>query len=136
MEETLEEIVEKLGDRAVEYAKSFDKNFDYTEYSIKGLEEILEYYSNDLIVSSPTENQINSMSLIWGIYLGIVLKIHINSDLSWVKEDVGDGEIIHLKSGENRIFPIDKVYKRLVNGREDNVISFYEVIKEEFNSQK
>ncbi|MGG3801690.1 hypothetical protein [Metabacillus fastidiosus] len=134
MKETISEIVQNMSNKAVEYANSFNKAFNYTEDDIKDLEEILDYYSNDLKDSMPTENQIFSMSLIWGSYLGQVLKMHVNSELNWVKEDVfGDGEIIHLKSGENRIFPIDKVSKRLINGKTDNIISFYEVIKEEFN---
>jgi len=70
--------------------------------------------------------------LIWGAYLGQMLREHVNRSLNWVNEDVfDDGKIIHLKSGEYRIFPIDKVYKRLLNGKEDNIISFYKVMKEE-----
>jgi hypothetical protein len=148
MKETIEEIVHNMSNKAVEYAKSFDKVFNYSEDNIKDLEEILDYYSNDLKGSflknvfrkinktMPTENQIYSMSLIWGSYLGQVLKKHINTELSWVEENVfGDGEIIHLKKDEeNRIFPIDKVYKRLINGKEDSIISFYEVIKNDLFS--
>ena len=48
---------------AVEYAKSFQKEFNYSEMSIGDLEEILDYYSNDLLESRPTENQVWSMSL-------------------------------------------------------------------------
>ncbi|MFO1446142.1 hypothetical protein KDN24_23650 [Bacillus sp. Bva_UNVM-123] len=60
------------------------------------------------------------------------VKKTVNPALCWVEEDVfGDGEIIHLKDGENRISPIDKVRKRLMNGIEDNIISFYEVIKQD-----
>ena len=55
---------------AVEYAKSFQKNFDFSERSIGDLEEILDYYAKDLLESRPTENQVWSMSLIFGSYLG------------------------------------------------------------------
>ena len=58
---------------AVEYAKSFQKNFDFSERSIGNLEEILDYYATDLLESRPTENQIWSMSLIFGSYLGEVM---------------------------------------------------------------
>lgn len=135
MKDRIEEFVENMSNKAIEYAKSFEKNFNYTENNIKDLEEILDYYSNDLKSSNPIESQIYSMSLIWGSYLGKLLKMHINFELCWVKEDVfGVGEIIHLKSGENRIFPVEKVYKRLINGKEDNIISFYELMKVELNS--
>lgn len=58
---------------AVEYAKSFQKEFNYSEMSIGDLEEILDYYSKDLLESRPTENQVWSMSLIFGSYLGEVM---------------------------------------------------------------
>ena len=133
MKDTLEEIVFMISERAVEYAKSFNVDFTYTEDDVTDLEGILEIYSNDLPKERPTENQLYSMSLIWGIYLGQLMRLHINPNLIWVKEDVfGDGEVIHLCDQETRIFPIDKIYKRLLNGKEDNVISFYEAAKEEF----
>lgn len=134
MGSTVEKYILNLNEKAVEYAKSFDKEFNYKEDTLEGLEEILDYYSKDLKSEMPTANQIYSMALIWGAYLGQMLKKRINPGLYWVNEDVfDDGEIIHLKFGEYRIFPIDKVYKRLINGKEDNIISFYEVVKEDFS---
>ena len=37
---------------AVDYAKHFNKNFDYSKDSIADLEEILDYYSKDISVSA------------------------------------------------------------------------------------
>ncbi|MCJ8007416.1 hypothetical protein ACFFF5_14540 [Lederbergia wuyishanensis] len=134
-----------MSEQAVEYAKTFGKSFTYSEDDIKDLEEILDFYSKDLkgnllknllrkmTKTMPTENQIYSMSLIWGSYLGQLLKKYVNPKLCWVEEEVfGDGKIIHLKDEEVRFFPIDKVYKRIMNGSEDNIISFYEVLKRDF----
>lgn len=132
MNEAIEEYLQSMGKKAVEYANSFDVVFTYSEKDVKDLEEILDYYSNDLKYTKdkPSKNQIYSMSLIWGSYLGELIIKYINPKLSWVKEDVfGDGEIIHLQDGDTRIFPIDKVYKRLINGEEDSIISFYDVMK-------
>ncbi|PAD67512.1 hypothetical protein CHH83_18320 [Bacillus sp. 7586-K] len=132
MNEEIEEYLQSMGKKAVEYANSFDVVFSYSEKDVKDLEAILDYYSNDLknTKDKPSKKQIYSMSLIWGSYLGELIIKYINPKLSWVKEDVfGDGEIIHLQDGDTRIFPIDKVYKRLINGEEDSIISFYDVIK-------
>jgi len=127
---------------AIEYGKSFGKNLDYSESSIEDVEEILEFYSKDLkpgFVKSllkrvagkqPTDKQIQSMATIWGVYLGEVIRIHNSSNCNWFVENVfGDGEVLHLQIGEIKAFPIDKVMKRLMNGAEDNVVSFYDVIK-------
>lgn len=72
MNETIEEYLQSMGKKAVEYAKSFDVVFTYSEKDVKDLEEILDYYSNDLknAKDKPSKNQIYSMSLIWGSYLG------------------------------------------------------------------
>ena len=133
MKNTLEEIIVTISERAVEYAKSFNVEFTYAEDDVTYLEGILEIYSEDLTKGKPTDSQLHSMSFIWGIYLGQLMRLHVNPNLSWVKEDVfGDGEVIHLSDQGTKIFPIEKIYNRLVNGKEDNVISFFEAVKEEF----
>ena len=77
------------------------------------------------------------MALIRGSYLGEVLKRHIGQEAEWLQETVfDDEEVLHLQVGEWRVFPIDKVYKRFVNGSEDNVISFYDITKEYMLKQR
>lgn len=127
----IENIARKNSNTAVDYAKSFAKNFDYSSNSIKGLEEILDYYSNDIFKSSPTENQIWSMALIFGSYLGeVMLKNGLfKKSFSWEKDDTSNIPLLSDDCG-NHITPIDKVYKRLVNGAEDNIVSFYELFME------
>ena len=112
---------------AVDYAKFFDKNFDYSTRSIADLEEILDYYSNDISVSKPTENQIWSMSIIFGSYLGETLLKNglIEKGFAWGKEASSNIPLL-IKDDGCYITPNDKVYKRLVNGSVDSVISFYQ----------
>ncbi len=110
---------------AVDYAKRFDKNFDYSKNSIVALEEILDYYSKDISVSKPTENQIWSMSVIFGSYLGEVLLKNGLSQKGYSWGKVGASNIpVLMGSNGSYLTPNDKVYKRLVNGPEDNVVSF------------
>lgn len=119
----------KLSATAVEYAKSFQKNLDYSPLSIKDLEEILDYYANDLLKSRPTENQIWSMALIFGSYLGeTMLKNGLRAKgFAWGREDTSTVPLLLGHDG-SYITPNDKVYKRLVNGAEDSVLSFYDFI--------
>jgi len=137
-----EKIIFRNCKTAIEYGKSFGKNLDYSESSIEDVEEILDFYSKDLnpgYVKSfvrkvtgkkVTVNQIQSMATIWGVYLGEVVRIHSSSNCNWFVENVfGDGEILHLQIGQTKAFPIDKVIKRLRNGPEDSIVSFYRVIK-------
>ncbi|MBU5351117.1 hypothetical protein KQI74_02425 [Paenibacillus barcinonensis] len=137
-----EKIIHDNCETAIEYGKSFHKNLDYSETSITDVEEILDYYSKELnpgwIKSfirtitrrKSTTNQIQSMALIWGVYLGEVIRNHNLDRCNWYVENVfGDGEVLHLQVGSVKAFPIDKVYKRLMNGPEDSILSFYDVIK-------
>jgi len=114
---------------AVNYANSFEKKFDYSYKSIMDLEEILDYYSNDISKSNPTENQIWSMSVIFGSYLGeVMLKNGLSKKgYKWGKDKSSNIPLLINNNG-NFITPNDKVYKRLVNGKEDSIISFYDVI--------
>ena len=69
----LEYTIQKNCNVAIGFAERFEKDFDYSKRSLSDLEEILEYYSKDLLRSNPSENQLISMSLIFGSYLGKTL---------------------------------------------------------------
>ena len=131
----IDEYVEKKCEEAINYAKNFKKELDYSDKSIKDLEEILEYYYNDLKPNTflnffkkkekkrPTVNQIYSMATIWGIYVGETIKRKMGKDIFWEK-----GETFYLKAGETKIFPIEKVYKRMKRGASDSVSEFYDLM--------
>lgn len=141
--EDITSTVNNLSQRAIEYGKSFSKDLDYSEKSLKDIEGILDYYYKDLKGSfiknffrkikkqEPTDSQIWSMAAIWGVYVGEVMCKNNQHRCKWVYEDeFGSGPVLHIKVDNNsRAFPLDKVYKRLKNGPEDNVASFYDVFK-------
>ena len=118
---------QKMCATAIEYAQNFDKKLDFSENSIADLEEILDWYSKDIAVSKPTENQIWSMSIIFGSYLGETLLKNglIEKGFAWGKEASSNIPLL-IKDDGCYITPNDKVYKRLVNGSVDSVISFYQ----------
>lgn len=125
----IEDMARKNSDTAINYAKSFQKEFDYSSDSVEDLEKILDYYSKDLSKSSPTENQIWSMALIFGSYLGeVMLKNGLLKNRFFWKTDNTSNIPVLSDDCRNHIAPVDKVYKRLVNGMEDNITSFYKFI--------
>ena len=117
---------QKMCVTAIEYANEFNKKLDYSENSITDLEEILDWYSKDIAVSKPTENQIWSMSIIFGSYLGEALLKNglYEKGFTWGKESSSNIPLL-IKNNGAYLTPNDKVYKRLVNGSEDSVVSFY-----------
>ncbi|MBR5540161.1 MAG: hypothetical protein IKU56_02145 [Clostridia bacterium] len=116
----------KMSSVAQDYAGDFHKTLDYSEKSIMELEEILDWYSNDIAVSKPTDNQIWSMATIFGSYLGETLLKNGLSEkgFSWGTEGSSNIPLLRKQDG-TYLTPNDKVYKRLVKGREDSVVSFY-----------
>lgn len=125
----IENLAKKHSKTAVDYAKKFKKKLDYSSNSMSDLEEILAYYSDDIYKSRPTENQIWSMALIFGSYLGeTMLKNGLaKKGYYWGEDNNTNVPLLRNKKG-SFITPNDKVYKRLVNGPEDNVAIFYDVI--------
>jgi hypothetical protein len=135
--------IDNLCQRAIQYGKAFSKNLDFSENSLKEVESILDYYNKDLKGNpmknwmrkmkkeEPTDKQIWSMATIWGAYLGEVICRNNPGKCRWVYESsIGTEAILHLKvDNNNRAYPLDKVYKRLKNGPEDNIVSFYDVFK-------
>ena len=120
------DYAQKMCATAIEYANEFNKTLDYSENSIVDLEEILDWYSKDISVSKPTENQIWSMAIIFGSYLGETLLKNGLSEKGfvWGKEPSSNIPLL-IRNDSAYLTPNDKVYKRLVNGSEDSVISFY-----------
>ena len=113
---------------AIEYATDFNKKLDYTANSIADLEEILDWYSKDIPVSQPTENQIWSMAITFGSYLGETLLKNGLSEKGYTWGIIPDSNVpLLIRNNGAYLTPNDKVYKRLVNGSEDNVVSFYKV---------
>lgn len=114
---------------AVEYAKSFQKDFDYSKNSIKDLEEILDYYSNDISKSKPTDEEIWCMSVIFGSYLGqtMLKNAFYKKGYYWGTDNSNNVPML-INDNKNSIAPVDKVYKRLINGNKENIVSFYDLI--------
>ena len=120
---------------AVQFAAGFKKNLDYSEGSIQLVETICASLYEDipknfftrLIQSGPSENKISQMAQMLGAYVGEVIIKHYGGN--WALEDVGSqGKTIVLNTGEIKIFPVAKLYKRLKNGAEDNVYHYYQVV--------
>lgn len=111
---------------AIEYAREFDKHLDFSETSIADLEEILEWYCSDIADSHPTDNQIWSVSIIFGSYLGETLLRNglRQKGFAWDGDVLSDVPLLAKDDGSH-LTPLDKVYKRLTNGAEDSILSFY-----------
>jgi hypothetical protein len=127
---------------AVEYAAKFKIVLDHSEESIIELEKLCtllhtaipKTFIKKLFRKAPSEETILQMAKMLGGYLGEVLIKHHGGE--WAIENFNnEGNTIVLNAGDIKIFPIGKVYKRLKNGPEDNVLHFYGHIADELEKK-
>ncbi|KAF6570564.1 hypothetical protein JDW19_22785 [Paenibacillus polymyxa] len=123
----IQETINKYCELAISYAQSFNCNLTFEEPSIHTVEEILNHNWNKLKNADeeekPTDNQIWSMAVVWGTYVGEVMKKSIGEPCKWIFED---GELL-LEINKIKANPIIKAYKRIINGPEDSIVSFYDI---------
>ncbi|MEE5993554.1 MAG: hypothetical protein V3G42_09980 [Oscillospiraceae bacterium] len=109
---------------AMEFAQKFQKYFSYQEKDVDEMEEILGILHQDYQNQELSDETLQKIAVFFGVYLG---QIMLDSKLSECGY-VWDGEQICLKKDDkNKMYPVSKVYKRIVNGIEDSVKSFYDV---------
>lgn len=129
------EMMAAYAEDARDYATRLKKNLDYSEASIRDVEQICgllhkavpRSFLQKLFRKQPSEEMFAKMAKMLGGYIGQVFIRHHGGQ--WKTETFADGGItIFLEAGDMRIFPVGKVYKRLRNGSEDNLQVFYDTV--------
>jgi hypothetical protein len=122
-----DEVMQKSAQEVVGFAKTtFKVKLDFSEKSIKEVEKILAaLYESITPENKPTDNQLQSAAMLWGSYIGEVIRRNYGGE--WQKTSAG----IIFKIANAELYPLDKVYKRLTNGVEDNIEFYYETFKEQ-----
>jgi hypothetical protein len=126
-EELPDEVMQKSAQEVVGFAKStFKVKLDFSEKSIKDVEKILAtLYESITPEHKPTCEQLQSAAMLWGSYIGEVIRRNYGGE--WKRTSAG----IIFKIDNAELYPMDKVYKRLTNGLEDNIEFYYETFKEQ-----
>lgn len=135
--------IESMLQKAIQEAKNYSKELDYSEKSLQNVEKILDsinkYIKGNKIKNLfrklrnqiPSESDIWSMATIWGVYVGEVMCRNNQDRCKWMYEHIpGSGSVLFiLADNRYKANPLEKVFKRLKNGPEDNVVSFYNAFK-------
>jgi hypothetical protein len=115
----------------------YSTQLDFTERSIKDVELILGRLSESilhgrlqkLIRKQPSPEQIAHIALIYGIYVGEVLRRKLGGE--WRLESVDGEKTIGLRlPGGTTVYPASQTYRRLTTGAAENVEEFYASISE------
>jgi hypothetical protein len=111
-------------DRAVAAAREFEANLDYSERSLRDVEAILAR-----LAQSPASGDLTETCKMWGSYLGEVVRRRFGGDWSIETYPGKQFATLTLNVAGNKLFPTMKIHRRLTRGSEDNVWSFYEMVK-------
>ena len=135
-EPTINDMMSAYAKDAVDFASNnFGVALDYSQESIKEVELVAErlYQSRPkgfvgkLFKRGPSDEEVQTVCKMLGGYIGEVLR----------KSKQGEWEInqefsaIGIQRGDSWIFLPAKVHKRLTNGSEDNLWSYFRVLSDE-----
>ena len=127
--DSVESMVQAYSQAAVEMAREFKATLDYTENSVMEIEAILTQFAQDLASGKPPADEMDEMCKLWGCYLGEVVRRRFGGE--WGIETYPGKEFatLTLNVGGNKLFPSMKIHRRLTEGENDNVWTFYKMVK-------
>ncbi len=108
-------------------ARNFGWTLDWSEPSIRLVEEMLGQLHEEMADEQPPEDAIWTFAKAFGSYLGEVLRRHHGGEWGLVTMDGQSLPGFQQKNGA-LCWPWSRAQKRLVNGPEDNVWHYYSVL--------
>jgi len=121
----LSKETKEVAEEAIQTAKEvFNIKLDYTEKSINLIEELIEQYFSD------GKADVEKVSASFGALLGEIIRQNLGG--KWGYHNFNGQKLIALLNvGTNKstIFPINKISKRIENGKSDDLVFYYRTIK-------
>jgi hypothetical protein len=118
------DMVNSYAEKAVKSASGYNAQLDYSENSLVHLESILER-----LAKTRQAEDLDELCKMWGSYLGEVVRRRFGGE--WTIETY-PGKMfatLTLSVDGNKLFPTMKVHRRLTQGPDDNVWSFYTMVR-------
>jgi hypothetical protein len=122
-------MVDSYAHKAVVIAREFNATFDYSENSLMELEGILAQLALDLPPGGPSSSDLTEMCKMWGCYFGEVVRRRFSGDWSIETYPGKQFATLTLSVAGNKLFPSMKIHRRLTEGENDNIWTFYKMIK-------
>src|SRR5665213_1281985 len=118
-------MMEGYAQAAAELARSeFSQKLDFTSESIDSLDEIL------VRVGESPELDIDFEVRLWGSYLGEVLRRRYAGTWEMTQYPGGIAAVPAVKLRGSRLFPLMKVFRRLTEGEEEDLRTFFSMVME------
>jgi len=117
--------MEGYAQAAKELAKNeFGQKLDFTSESIDSLDEIL------VRVAESPELDMDFEVRLWGSYLGEVLRQRYAGSWEMTQYPGGIAAVPAVELRGSRLFPLMKVFRRLTEGEEEDLRTFFSMVTE------
>ncbi len=129
-EPTVNDMMAAYAEDAVDYAKQQGAVLDYSPGSVATVERLAGHLHKTMAkgflrkLFGPSDTRLATMAKMLGGYVGEVVRREIGGE--WGIEDQTQGVGLQLALAA-WIFPSAKAYKRLLNGPEDSLESFFKI---------
>ena len=120
-------------EQAVQKAREFNTQLDYSENSLMEVEVILAQVARQTREDAQAD-VVGESCKRWGSYLGEVVRRRLGGEWSVETYPGKQFATLTLSIDGNKLFPTMKVHRRLTQGEDDNVWSFYKMIKARLES--
>ena len=118
-------MMEGYAQAAVDLARAeFKRQLDYSSESVDVLDEIL------VVVSESPEKDLDFEVRLWGSYLGEVLRKRYAGSWEMTQYPGGVAAVPAVDLRGSRLFPLMKVYRRLTEGEEEDLRTFFSMVTE------
>jgi hypothetical protein len=115
---------------------NFGIELDYSPGSVKAVEDLLDRiypsvrrgWLRKLFRVGLSETEVDRICKMFGGYIGEVVRRKRGGEWQIIQNPLGDENVIALVRGDDTIFPPSKVFKRLTNGKEDDVWFYFLVV--------
>jgi hypothetical protein len=128
------QIMQAYAEDAVRTARRHKVILDYSEQSLDDVERLLgelhdEMHSGSSSSSQREEQRLDEISRVWGGYFGEVVRRRFGGEWTIEKYPAGDFLIVTLNVNGAKLFPAMKVHKRLTDGADEDLLSFYRNVR-------
>jgi hypothetical protein len=118
-------MMEGYAQAAADFARSqLNQKLDFTSESIDALDEIL------VLVGESPELDVDFEVRLWGSYLGEVLRRRYAGAWEMTQYPGGVAAVPAVDLRGSRLFPLMKVYRRLTEGEEEDLRTFFSMVTE------
>ena len=122
-------MAEAYAEDAVDFARAqYSVKLDWSDESIKRIEEIASHLHDTLPDPPPPDDQIMGFAKMLGSYVGETFRRNHGADWGMVSIEGEEFPGLRAQHDGTTFWPWGRVRNRLVNGGEDNIWHYYQVL--------